>query len=230
MTGRGTLSERLYKTLLASIVGGEYPEGTRLPPEKDLCTHFEVSRPVVREALGRLRSEGLIRSRKGSGSYVLERATTAPPSPSGVGSIGEIEECFDFRLRLEGENAFVAAERRTEDDLAEMRVQFEAFCEGTASPSSGIIDDFNFHLAIARATHNKFFVLSFLAVEQHVLFSINFTRRLTAIPLEQRRHNLIAEHEAILTAIEDGNGARARAAMKRHVRNSKIRIFEGRNV
>ncbi len=229
MAARHNLSDRLYDAIHSAIIGGEYPEGTRLPPEKELSERYALSRPVVREALARLRSEGLIRSRKGSGSYVLKRLAVPPRLPEGVGSIAEIEECFEFRLSIEGENAYFAALRRTEEDLAEIRRQFDAFCKETRSQFGGITDDFNFHVAIARATHNQFLLYSFLSIEQHVLFSIGVIRRLTALPLKDRRESLIAEHEAILNAIVEQDGKKARSAMKRHVRRSKIRIFEGRN-
>lgn len=230
MTESNTAGDRLYNEILSAIISGEYTEGTRLPPEKDLCEKFEMSRPMVREALARLRSEGVIRSRKGSGSYVIKRAVIPPSPPSGVGSIAEIEECYDFRIALEGENAAYAAARRTDEDLSEMSRLFEVWRGGIQFQTGGIVEDYNLHLAIARATHNQFCVYSFMALEQHILFSIGFIRRMTAFPVKNRRKSLAAEHEAILNAISEGNENKARKAMRRHIENSKIRIFEGRDV
>ncbi len=222
-----TFGERLYEKLLGSIFGGSFPEGTRLPTEKELCGLYNVSRPVVREALARLRAEGYIESRRGSGSYVLRRSLAKSGEFSGVGSIAEIEECYDFRESLEGEAAFLAANRRVEKDLDILQQRFEAICVGFETPAGGILEDLKFHQAIAEATHNQFFVYSFHAVEQHILFSIEFTRRLTASPFAQRKGKLIAEHQAILEGIVNGDGDGARSAMKTHVGNSKMRIFTG---
>ncbi|MBL6928723.1 MAG: FadR family transcriptional regulator [Rhodospirillales bacterium] len=227
MSGIVTFGERLYEKLLGSIFSGAYPEGTRLPTEMELCTLFSVSRPVVREALARLRAEGYIESRRGSGSYVLQRSLSKTGRIGGVGSIAEIEECYDFRESLEGEASFLAAQRRTEGDLDILRERFEAIRVAFETPTGGILEDLKFHHAIAEATHNQFFVYSFEAVEQHILFSIEFTRRLTASPFEQRKGKLIAEHEAILDGIAKGDGKGARAAMQAHIGNSKRRIFTG---
>jgi GntR family transcriptional regulator, transcriptional repressor for pyruvate dehydrogenase complex len=222
-----TLGDRLYEKLLSAIFSGSFPEGTRLPPEKELCSIYGVSRPVVREALARMRTEGYIESRKGSGSYVIKRSLAETSQFGGVGSIAEIEDCYDFRDFLEGETAFLAAHRRTEKDLDLLRERFEMICVAFETPTGGILEDLKFHLAIAEATHNQFFVQSFRAVEQHILFSIEFTRRMTAAPFEKRKGKLIAEHKDVLESISDGDGKRARTAMKTHVGNSKMRIFKG---
>ena len=227
MSEKVTLGERLYEQLLSAVFSGSFPEGTRLPPEKDLCGIYGVSRPVVREALARMRTEGYIESRKGSGSYVIKRSLAETDQFGGVGSIAEIEDCYDFRDFLEGETAFLAAQRRTENDLDLLQERFDMICTAFETPTGGILEDLKFHQAIAEATHNQFFVYSFRAVEQHILFSIEFTRRMTASPFEKRKGKLIAEHHDVLKCISSGNGNKARAAMKTHVRNSKMRIFKG---
>src|SRR4051794_677016 len=70
---RTRLSDQAYGRLFHKIVTGEFKEGDVLPSENDLCRSFQVSRPVVREALRRLRQDGLIASRRGSGSFVQPR-------------------------------------------------------------------------------------------------------------------------------------------------------------
>ena len=74
---RGRLADHAYNVLLHKIVTGEFREGDPLPSENELCTLFGVSRPVVREALQRLRKQGVVTSRRGSGSFVRWR--TFPP-------------------------------------------------------------------------------------------------------------------------------------------------------
>ncbi len=64
------LSRQIYERIFELIVSGEYPERSRLPSELELSRRFGASRPIVREALARLRDDGLIVSRQGSGSYV----------------------------------------------------------------------------------------------------------------------------------------------------------------
>ena len=85
MTKRATLTEQVYDGILGLVIDGSFPIGTRLPPEVELCRNYGASRPVVREVLARLRAEGLIESRRGSGSYVLRQTAASPQLPEGVG-------------------------------------------------------------------------------------------------------------------------------------------------
>lgn len=230
MTKRATLTEQVYDGILGLVIDGSFPIGTRLPPEVELCRNYGASRPVVREVLARLRAEGLIESRRGSGSYVLRQTAASPQLPEGVASMAEIEECYDFRIAHEGECAYLAATKRTDDDIAAMNAAFGAFCDGLTIPErGGIHDDFRFHLAIAQATHNAFFVNAFQSIASRVYMAIEISRRLNATPLEARRETLISEHETVLKAIVEGEPAKARRAMRRHVTSSKSRLFKGTN-
>lgn len=228
MTKRATLTEQVYDGILGLVIDGSFPIGTRLPPEVELCRSYGASRPVVREVLARLRAEGLIESRRGSGSYVLRQTAASPQLPEGVASMAEIEACYDFRIAHEGECAYFAATRRTADDIEAMNAAFDAFCTGLMDPErGGILDDFRFHLAIAQATHNTFFVNAFQSVASRVHMAIEISRRMNATPVAVRRERLIAEHEAVLRAIVDGEPAKARRAMRDHVTRSKTRLFKG---
>ena len=72
-TRRPSLADQVYDQLLAKILEEEYPVHSRLPAEELLAQTFGVSRPIVRAALSRLRDDGIVQSRRGSGSYVLRR-------------------------------------------------------------------------------------------------------------------------------------------------------------
>ena len=78
----GRLGDQLYHRLAVLIERGEFAEGGRLPPETELAERFHVSRPVIREALSRLRSVGVIVSRRGSGSFVQKRADRPAEVPA----------------------------------------------------------------------------------------------------------------------------------------------------
>src|SRR5689334_6655179 len=79
------LGDRLSQRLAELIESGEFGADGRLPPESELAGRFGVSRPVIREALARLRSMGLIVSRRGSGSYIQSRLERRPEAPVAVG-------------------------------------------------------------------------------------------------------------------------------------------------
>src|SRR5215213_6276662 len=118
------LSSAIYERLFEGIVSGEFPVNARLPSETELARRFGASRPVVREALARLRDDGLIVSRQGSGGYVKRRPDEAVLRFVPVGSIADIQRCFEFRVGLEGAAAALAAERWEEQDLAEIKAAF----------------------------------------------------------------------------------------------------------
>src|SRR5690606_18552131 len=109
-----TFPDQVYGRILSAIMTGVYPKGARLPSEKQLGETFGVSRPVVRVALSRLQRDGLIESRKGSGSFVL---ATPPEDLSSVADLAQVaryQRYQEFRLVVEGAAAALAAERRSE--------------------------------------------------------------------------------------------------------------------
>ena len=228
MAKNETLTDTVYDAILGGVVDGEFPVGSRLPSEAALCEDHGASRPVIREVLARLRAQGIIVSRKGSGSYVQRRAGTPVQMPDDVASMAEIEACYDFRIALEGECAFFAALNRTHDDIDAMRSAFDNFSSALkANKRGGISDDFRFHLAIAKATRNIFFVNAFEAIKSRVHMAIDISRQLTATPLGVRRQTLVSEHRAVLDAIVAGDGAKARRAMRHHITRSRNRVFKG---
>ena len=130
-----TLSDRVYEEILTMIVSGEIPVGAKLPTEHALSQQLEVSRPVLRQALKQLREDGVIVSRQGSGSFVERRPEGAFLDFAPVGSIADIQRTFEFRAAIEGEAAYLAAERRTDAELANLRA---AAPLAPLSPSSSI--------------------------------------------------------------------------------------------
>src|ERR671916_1388904 len=124
-TTEAKLSAGIYEKLFERIVAGEFPVNARLPSETDLARRFGASRPVVREALARLRDDGLIVSRQGSGSYVRRRPDQAVLQFVPVGSIADIQRCFEFRVGLEGAAAALAAARWEDQDLADIKAAFD---------------------------------------------------------------------------------------------------------
>src|SRR5436305_1766119 len=94
------LADQLAHRIATLIDRGEFAEGGRLPAESELAERFGVSRPVIREALSRLRVMGMIISRRGSGSYVQKRAAR-PEAKAQIGfgpvnSMAEVKKCYEF--------------------------------------------------------------------------------------------------------------------------------------
>jgi DNA-binding FadR family transcriptional regulator len=221
------LSSGIYEQLFEHIVAGEFPVNTRLPSETELAQRFGASRPVIREALARLRDDGLIVSRQGSGSYVKRRPDEAVLRFVPVGSIADIQRCFEFRVGLEGAAAALAAERWEEPDLAEIKAAFDELETCIKTGQLGVEADEHFHRAVAQATHNQYHVSVQTSLQPHIAFGMSLTRNLSLRRPVQRLRVVQDEHLAILDAIEARDGARARAAMEIHIDNARRRMFEG---
>src|SRR5690606_28721015 len=109
-----TRSDAVYRTLRGWVIDGTVPFEGRLPTENELAGHFQVSRPIIRRAIARLRDDGLVRSIQGSGTMVIYQGQSAPPvnaTEMVMGSVHELQRCFEFRLLIESEAAYLAALR-----------------------------------------------------------------------------------------------------------------------
>jgi len=221
------LSDRIYARIFERIVNGDYAEGERLPSESALAEQHKVSRPIVREALLRLREDGLVFSRKGAGSFVERRPDHAMLRYAPLESIADMQRCFEFRTALEGEAARLAAERGSVAEIAAIERAIRLLKERIAARELGVDADFAFHLAISRATGNHFFSDSLLSLKAQITFGQNLARNLGLRNPETRLPEVQAEHEAIYEAIRRHEGDQAQAAMRRHISNSRRRVFEG---
>jgi GntR family transcriptional repressor for pyruvate dehydrogenase complex len=208
------LSDRLAARLHRQIESGELTPGERLPTEQALAEAHGVSRTVVREAVHQLRSRGMLRSRQGSGVYVA-----APPAhralefDSGVlDSMETVVQVREVRRALEGEIAFLAAERATRSQITALRRALLDIDRAVAAGGDGVAEDMAFHRALAQATANPQFgrLMEFLG--QYLHDAMRVTRA-----NEARRADFMesvrTEHRAIVDAIvaRDPKAARRRA-------------------
>jgi GntR family transcriptional repressor for pyruvate dehydrogenase complex len=220
------LSHQVYKNLLALLGTEGYGPDVRLPSEQMLARRFAVSRPVLRQALFRLRAEGHIYSRKGSGSFVC---VPVAPSPviacESLHNIPDMRNFLEFRCVLEGESAALAAARATPQEAAEIERLRLAIEAAVAAGQSAIEEDISFHAAIARTSGNRFFSQTLAAVAEQARFSIRLTRELSDRPASDRHAEVAQEHAAIRTAIASGDPGAAREAMTAHLRGGIKRLF-----
>lgn len=223
--GHDKLADKLYEELLGWVIQDAVAIGTKLPSEADLAKQFGVSRPVVREALRHLRSDGVIISRHGSGSYVQKRPKKAFFDFAPIGGIADLMRCYEYRIALEGEAASLAARRRTTADLKTINDALRALDEALASREAAADSDTRFHKAIATATRNELFVSTMEMLSKQMLAGMTIALNLS-LQLSRARLELIhAEHLAIIRAIEAQNPVAARDAMRIHILNARNRIL-----
>ncbi|GAB3480192.1 FadR/GntR family transcriptional regulator [Marinomonas epiphytica] len=222
-----SLGAIVYEQILALIMDGSYALNTKLPPEAQLCKTFNVSRPVLREALARLREDELITSRRGSGSFVIKKPDNSVLQFSPLSSIADIQRCFEFRCNLEADAAALAAQRRTAAQLESIIKAYEQMNVANASNKLATDEDFDFHFAITNAANNHFYSTVLSLLRASIKEGINITRNLSLLHPESRLQLVQSEHLEIVEAIKDGDSERARHAMKSHLISARNRMFEG---
>lgn len=221
------MSKFIYEEVVGRITNETYKLDAKLPTELDFCAEFKVSRPVVREALARLRDDGLVESRKGAGTFVRWRPDAVVLQFAAVGSITDLQRCLEFRRGIEGESAFYAAQRRDTRDLRKIKDAIEALRGVLQSGSVGVEEDFNFHLSIASASKNPFILSSLSMLRKQISFGMNLTRSISRMRPEKRLIPVMNEHEAIVDAIRSGDAEGARSAMQEHLSRGQRRLFDG---
>lgn len=221
------LAQGLVEDVSDRIRGGHIRPGEKLPTESELMRQFGVSRTVVREALSRLQAAGLVETHHGIGTYALKPSDSADfrVDPADLATVRDVLVLLELRICLESEAAGLAAQRRTDVQLAQMREALDEFCHSLASEGDTITPDFRFHLLIAQATDNRYFadLMSHLGSAIIPRTRINSAR----IADEDRQQYLARvnrEHEDIYDALARQAPDDARAAMRTHLSNSRERL------
>lgn len=220
------LADRVYHLLYGRISNGDYSANQKLPPEKTLAEEFGVSRPILREALERLREQGLIHSRQGAGSFVRE-IKSAPLGFARVETIADIQRCYEFRICIETMAARLAAARRDEDALDEIGTALSLMEGATESQTHREDADFAFHLAVAKAANNQYFEASMRALREHIYVGMKLHGQSLMSDGATGLRAVFGEHSAIFAAIRDGDGDTAERLMRAHLTHSRDRLFGG---
>jgi len=218
-----SLSDEVYEALERLILTGELESGVRLPSEGDLCSRFEVSRPVVRRALERLRDMGLVQSRKGSGSFVSSNAIDTPAFAGPEEQLSSILGALEFRLSVEPEAAYYAAIRRSADNLTAIASALEDFRLLAVGGARSRVD-IAFHRAIARGAKNDHYIRALDVISYDIDLGVTIARHLSQLGQAERHTAIFAEHERIYLAIKAQDPSAARQAMTEHLERSRLRV------
>lgn len=223
---RQRLGDQLYGQILDHILTGRLPEGSRLPPETELSEQFGVSRPVVRQALQRLRGDGLLRARQGAGTYVLARPSERLGQFARSGDVPALMRCIEARLPLEAAAARLAAERRTPEGLARITAAHNAFAAAAEAGGMTPDSDFTFHRSVAAASGNEHFMAFLQALHETVLRFMQVALGLTRTGSQERARTVLQEHAHILDAIRLGDPDMAGLAMQFHIGQARRRVMD----
>jgi len=190
-----------------------------------LASTLGVSRNVVREAIARLRSEGIVVSRQGVGAFLADAQSpsTLRIDPEALKHQKAFQHLFELRAMLEIRAAGLAAERQEPKAMRELKAALARMRGDEKWEQGGVDADLAFHRAVAAVTANPYIVKIVAFVTEHVRDSIIETREHLGAVAEVVKVT-IAEHEAIYEAIREGSPDAARKAMARHIRNAAARL------
>ncbi|MBH3438581.1 MULTISPECIES: FadR/GntR family transcriptional regulator [Pseudomonas] len=219
------LSDNVAQQLLHKISTGVFTPGSKLPSEALLSEAFGVSRTVVREALSRLKNEGVLQSQQGRGVFVTENATIRPLriDYEEAHLPGSVFHLLALRRAIEAEIASEAALNRTEDDLVAIDDALAAIDEEVAEGRDGVKADVAFHRAIALATGNPYFLKTLEFVSQYLEAATRITRTNEA-RREDFSRQVHEEHQAIVAAIRLRDPLAAGNAARAHIYNAARRL------
>jgi DNA-binding FadR family transcriptional regulator len=223
---RGLVQE-IVGSLTGNIRDGLIQPGDKLPSESEIMVRFDVSRTVVREAISQLQAAKLVETRHGIGTFALALQETGNfrIADEAFSTVADVISVLELRISLETEAAGLAAQRRTSANLSAMQNALDAFRDSIQQDSDAVPPDFQFHMEVARATHNQHFadLMTYLGTMIIPRTRVNTPNSAPEGRLKylQRVHG---EHENIFETIRDQRVDAARAAMRKHLANSQQRL------
>lgn len=225
-----TLSDQATEALRRNVMNGDWPVGSMLPSEVVLSQKMNVSRSVIREAVSRLKAEGLLASQQGRGAFV---ASNRPRmgfaiNERDVDSRRKLTQILELRLGIEIEAAAIAARRRSDADLERIDAAVEAFAAvqkfGPEQVRAGVDADLQFHRAICDATKNDYYLGFFNYLGASLRETIEAGRN-RSVERGGDSREAAEEHRAVAEAITARNSLAARKLMRKHLELSSARLL-----
>ncbi len=200
---------------------GVFPEGSQLPPERELAEQLKVSRASLREALSALQILGLVESRPGQGTFICTGASSALLSSDSSWLYHDLESPFTIlqaRKVTEPSIAALAAQQRSEAALKHLQEILDLV---GCYPSDACVfyeGDRKFHLAIAEATENPVLLRMMSIIHDLMGQKLWLTLMMDSVMATPGRwQQAVLEHMNVYKAIEAQDAASAAARMKKHL-------------
>jgi GntR family transcriptional repressor for pyruvate dehydrogenase complex len=221
------LAQGVVAYIADSIHDGTLTPGDKLPTESEIMRILGVSRTVVREAISHMQAANMVETRHGIGTFVLE-----PPPPNTLGidpntvvTVRDVLALLELRISLETEAAGLAAVRRSDAQLQQLRGALDTFQASARSGGETVPSDLQFHLLVAQASGNRYFY----DILHHLGSNIIPRSRLNSAKLAKDdpkiyMERVVNEHEDIYNAIARKDAEAARAAIRTHLSNSRERL------
>ena len=218
---RPRLYEQVVQRLREHVADSGIGAGDRLPPERELAERLGVSRASVKQAIVVLEVQGLVEVRHGGGTYLLRANLDTEPVEELVARRRRLPDVLEAREAIETKAAELAAERRTDADLAEIDAALADMRAQVADGARGEAGDERFHGAITAAARS-----SLLAEFMRTIAAEIAESRVESLRQPGRPSKSLSQHERIAEAIRAGNPRGAATAMRQHLRTvSRVRLL-----
>lgn len=211
-------SDVLARELRERILSGELAEGTALPAERELVKQTQMSRATVREALRILEVQNLVRVRAGrAGGAFVQRPTTKSMASSVSlmirGQQIKLADLMETREALEPFCAELAAQKRTDEDLAVLDRANAAIAKPDADLAAFLQANLDWHVGVAMAGHNEL-LIGFMTALSHAIYTGTEN---AAFVDDTVRAVTTRAHRSITNAIRSRDAEAAGRRMRRHV-------------
>ncbi|MFF7651309.1 FadR/GntR family transcriptional regulator [Streptomyces sp. NPDC007983] len=218
---RQRLYEQVLERLRTYVEEGGLRAGDRLPTERELAERLGISRASVKQAIVVLEVQGLVEVRQGGGMRLLRDSLDTEPVERLMERRRRLPDVLDAREALETKLAELAAERRTDDDLAALEQALNWMEDEIATGRHGVEGDRRFHAAVTAAAHSPLLAEFMRSIAEQIGESREESLRQPGRPKRS-----FAQHRKILDAIAEGRSKAAAAAMRRHVRTvAQVRLL-----
>ena len=217
------LFEKIAEQIKMLIVSGEFKEGSRLPPERDLALQLGVSRPTVREAMIALELSGLVEVRVGAGIYVISSKPRLVLTPNSKIKVPSPSELIEARLMVEPINAALAAERFRPELIDDLE---RAIKHQIAEDAIGADADRQFHMIIAEATGNRALVEITEYLWDQMLSSHMWRLLIDHAQLKGLYPIILDDHRDLLNALTRRDSESAKNIMETHLEHAKEIFFD----
>jgi GntR family transcriptional repressor for pyruvate dehydrogenase complex len=209
---RPRLYEQLVERLLAFVTEDGLVPGQRLPTERDLAQRLGVSRASVAQAVVALEVQGILGVRQGDGIYLLRQADPRESIEELIKRRQRLPEIIEAREALEVRISALAAQRRTEQDMAAIDASLTSMEREVAEGEHGYDGHMRFHASVTEAAHNPILT----GLMDLLAGPIEETRR-ESLAQPGRPRRSLASHRRITEAIRVGDPARAARAARDHI-------------
>lgn len=218
---RPPLYEAIAERVLSHVIQSDLRPGDKLPGERELARRLGVSRTTVRQAMVALQVQGVVEVRHGGGTFLSDLDGNSPAVARVVARRRRLPAVLEARRALEVPLASLAAERRTDEDLAAIAAGLQQMRDEVAAGEIGMEGDSRFHAAVTAAAHNPV-----LAELMAVLAENVAETRGESLSQDGRPPRSLADHERIADAIVRQDPAAAAQAMRDHLDHvSSLRLF-----